>query len=174
MKLFNILARYLLILVLFVPNLWFFYLVFTPPTVYLLYLLFNIFFGASFIGSNIILVAGSVPVELIKACIAGSAYALLFLLNMSVPDIKIKKRIIMVAFSFLILLILNIARIFVLTLFFIKNYSFFDEAHKLFWYVISSVFIVLIWFLEVKLFRIKDIPVYSDLKIVLKAIKKKS
>jgi len=170
----SILTRYMIILFAFIPNLWLFYLVFTPLTVYPLYFLFNLFFGASLLGNNIILVANSVPVELIDACIAGSAYALLFLLNMSVPDIEISKRIKMIAFSFLLLLTANITRIFLLTLVFMEGNSFFDEAHKFFWYAISTILVVAIWFFEVKIFRIKEIPVYSDLKILCKNVRKKS
>jgi hypothetical protein len=58
-------------------------------------------------------------------------------------------------------------RIFILSILFVSGISFFDFAHKSFWYVGSIVFVVLIWFLGVKLFKIESIPFYSDIKFLL-------
>ena len=44
----------------------------------------------------------------------------------------------------------------------------FDITHKIFWYSLSILFVVGIWFLEVKLFKIKSIPFYSDIISVYK------
>ena len=74
----------------------------------------------------------------------------------------------MIALSFILFLIINILRIFFLSLLFISGSSWFDFTHELFWYLVSIVFVVGIWFTEVKLFKIKEIPFYSDLKLLYK------
>lgn len=110
-------------------------------------------------------------IELIGACIAGSAYYLLLIFNLSVPDVKLKKRFKMLAFAFLAFLVINIIRIFLLSILFLSNSQWFDITHKLFWYVGSIVFVVGIWFFEVKYFKIKKIPIYSDLRFLFKKLK---
>ncbi|MFW9873990.1 MAG: pacearchaeosortase [Candidatus Thorarchaeota archaeon] len=162
----NIFIRYLILIIIALPNFWLFYLIFTPLTLYPVYFLLSLFFDTSLM-QNIILI-NDLPIELIPACIAGAAYYLLLILNISVPKIKFKKRIKMISFSFLSLLILNILRIFILSLVFLSGNSFFNIAHRLFWYLGSTLFVVGIWFAEVKIFKIKEIPVYSDLKFLYK------
>ena len=159
----EIAIRYFLIIISAVPNFWIFYLIFTPLTVYISYFIFQIFFDANIL-RNIIILNNSVPIELIESCIAGAAYYLLFVLNMSVPNIKIKKRLLMILFSFSALLIVNSLRIFFLGAVFLNGFSIFVLAHKLMWYFVSTAFIVIIWFSEVKIFGIKEIPFYSDIK----------
>jgi len=162
----DILIRYSILIILAIPNFWLFYLIFTPLTLYPVYFLLNIFFSASLTGTTILI--NNFPIELIPACIAGAAYYLLLILNLSVPNIKLKKRIKMILLSFSLLLFLNILRIFSLSLIFLSGNSLFDAAHKLFWYLGSTVFVVGIWFIEVKIFKIKKIPIYSDIKFLYK------
>jgi len=161
---YSILLRYFLLVILAVPNLFLFYFIFRPLTLYPVYFLFGLFFNPSLAG-NIIIFKG-IAIELINACIAGSAYYLLSILNLSTPKIKLKKRIKMIFLSLGIFLIINILRIFLLGVFFIKGYSFFSIAHELFWYFGSTILVVAIWFAEVKLFKIKEIPIYSDVKFL--------
>ncbi len=163
----NIIIRYLILILVALPNLWLFYFIFAPLTIYPVYFLFNIFFDASLSG-NMISISDCVPFELIGACIAGAAYYLLLILNLSIPNIKLKKRIKMILFAFTSLLIVNILRIFILGLIYLAGFSWFDITHKIFWYFLSTLFVVIIWFTEVKLFKIKDIPIYSDIKFLYK------
>lgn len=166
----DIIIRYLILILLALPGFAIFYFVFAPLTIYPVYFLLNLFFDVSLM-QDIILV-GEIPIELIGACIAGSAYYLLSILNLSTPKIKLQKRVKMIFLSFGVLLILNILRIFFLSLVFISGSSSFDIAHKLFWYTGSIIFVVGIWFAEVKLFKIKEIPFYSDIKFLYKQSKK--
>lgn len=162
----SIIIRYLILVAVAIPNLFLFYAIFTPLTVYPAYFLSKLFFYATLIGNNIILINNSVPIELIKSCIAGAAYYLLLILNLSIPNIKLKKRLIMIGISFLTLLILNIIRIVSLAGVYISDNAIFDVTHEVFWYALSTVFVIGIWFAEVKVFHIKDIPVYSDIKFL--------
>lgn len=170
-KFSNILIRYVILLLVALPNLWIFYFIFTPLTVYPVYFFLSLFLNVSLIG-NTILVGGEFPIEIIKACIAGSAYYLLLILNLSTPKIKPQKRFNMIFLSFAFLLFLNILRIFLLSIMSLSGSSWFDITHKLFWYLGSIVFVIGIWFAEVKLFKIKEIPFYSDMKFLFKTIKK--
>jgi exosortase/archaeosortase family protein len=161
--------RYIILILAALFDLWIFYEIFTPLTIYPVYFISRLFSNASIIG-DVIRINGSVSIELIKACIAGSAYYLLFILNMTVSRIKIGKRIQMIAFSFASLLILNIARIIALIIIYLNKNPSFAIIHEIFWYVFGTIFVVGIWFAEVKIFKIKEIPVYSDIKLLLKEI----
>ena len=172
-EIINILVRYSILLIAGI-NFYLFYLIFTPLTLYPVFFLMNLFFNSSLMANNIILIEKTIPIELINACVAGSAYYLLLILNLSTPKIKLDKRIKILLISFLLLLIINIFRIFIMTFFYITNFYFFDITHKIFWYGLSTLFVVLIWFSEVKYFKIKEIPIYSDIKFLMLEMQLKS
>jgi len=166
----DILIRYLILILIAFPGLWIFYFIFTPLTLYSVYFLLNLFYETLII-TNIIVV-NETAIELIGACIAGSAYYLLLILNLSVPKIKLQKRVKMILFAFCIFLVINILRIFLLSLMSISVSPLFEATHKILWYSISTLFVVGIWFFEVKLFKINQIPFYSDIKFLFKKSKK--
>ena len=77
----------------------------------------------------------------------------------------------MVVLAFGIFYVINVLRIFLMVL--LLDSSWFDFTHKLFWYVGSILIVIWIWFSEVKLFKIKEIPFYSDLRFLYRnAVKK--
>lgn len=164
----DLIIRYTILIIVAIPSLWIFYKIFTPLTVYPFYFLIKIFFNSVLLGDNIILIERIFPVELINACIAGAAYYLLFILNLSIPKIKFEKRIRMILFAFVLFLTINVFRIFILTLLALNGSSWFDMTHKLFWNLLSTLFVAGIWFIEVKIYKIKEIPLYSDLKFLYK------
>jgi len=163
---FGIFFRYILLVVIALPNLWLFYTIFTPLTVYPVYFLLNLLFDASLISNIVIIINQNLPIEIIEACVAGSAYYFLLILNLTTSGIKTKTRIYMILFSFLVFLAINIIRIFLLSLLAISGSSFFDITHIIFWYALSTLFVIGIWFIQVKVFRIKEIPIYSDIKFL--------
>ncbi len=167
---YSLVIRYLILILIALPNLYLFYLIFTPLTIYPLYFLINLFSNVSLQANTLFI--NSLSIKIINACIAGSAYYLLFILNISIPKIEFKKRLKMIGFAFSSLLILNILRILFLLLILITTPSLFDITHKAFWYLISLFFVAGIWFIEVRIFKIKQIPVYSDIKSLLKDINK--
>lgn len=163
-------VRYFLIVLLSLNSLYFFYLIFTPLTLYPVYFFYKIFFNVTLLGTTIIFPTKE-HIDIIFSCVAGSAYFLLFALNLSIPNIKIKRLIKMIAFSLGIFLILNIFRIiFLIYLLLIKSPSY-NSLHLFFWYILSTIFIICIWFAEVKIFRIKQIPFYTDFKYLISRIK---
>jgi len=162
--------RYLFLLLVAIPNLGLFYYIFTPLTVYPSYWLFKLVFDAS-LYQNIILLDSSSIIEIVPSCVMGSAYYLLLILNLSVPEIKLKKRLFMIFSAFLTLLIINIIRIFLLGYLYTSNSPLTDPLHIFFWYFLSIVFVLGIWFAQTKIFKIKEIPFYSDIKFLYNEIK---
>lgn len=149
------------------------YEILTPITLFSLSNLLKLFFNNISLNQNLIIINSNHFIEIIPACVAGSAYLLLLILNLSVP-MNFKKRIYSLIFSFSILSVLNILRIFIFSILFYNNFLFLDFIHKFFWYVLSTVFVIGIWFFAVKIFEIKEIPVYSDLKFLIKIISRKA
>lgn len=149
-----------------------FYILFRPLTVYPVYWILILFYDVSLDGLQSLLING-VGIEIIDACVAGSAYALLFLLNALTRDLKFKKRAVLFLFSTFSLLILNIFRLVVLIAMLVNGSIAFDFTHKVFWYALSTVFVVAIWFLSVKLFRVSAIPFYSDIKFLMEQKKQR-
>ena len=169
-KSFLILLRYIILLGLMF-TLPLIYKIFTPLTIYPSIILLKLFYNIAVNNSmDLIVINNQTFIKIISACIAGSAYLLLLILNLSIP-MKLKKRIYLIFLSFFILLILNILRIFMLSVLYHNNFVFFDFTHKLFWYVLSTIFVVLIWLFIVKKYSIKEIPVYTDIKYLMRNIR---
>jgi len=162
---FEMFIRYIILLLIgllfyFTP---FIYSILFKLTIVPSFLLINLFSEASLSGSIITL--NGLNIEIIPACVALSAYFLLLILNLT-TKMSIKKRVISLIFTYLSLLIFNVLRISLMTFLFLKGFAYFSFIHLLFWYVLSTVFVVGIWFLSVKLFKIKSIPVYTDIKLI--------
>ncbi len=166
MKLNNVyemLIRYLALIVLGGFNLALFYTVFTPLTVYPFYWIVRaIDDSARLFPGNLIFFSGFY-VEIIAACVAGAAYYLLLILNLTTP-MELNKRIKSIGYLIFVFLFLNITRIFIFSALLFYGYEYFDFAHRFTWYFGSTVLVILIWFSNVWLFRIKNIPIYSDFK----------
>lgn len=167
----DILLRYSTLVIIGLVGINFFYFLFFSLTIYPVYFILKIFFNAS-LNLDIITINNLPSIKIIGACIAGSAYYLLLILNLAVPNIKLEKRIKLLLFSFASLLVINILRIFLLSIMFVQGISFFDLTHKLFWYVGSTLFVVAIWFIGVKIFHIKEIPFCSDIKFLWENLRK--
>ncbi|MBU4070139.1 MAG: pacearchaeosortase, partial [Nanoarchaeota archaeon] len=108
-ELFDIAARYIILILISFSGLWIFYFIFSPITIYLTAFLLKIFFQTSVIG-DVIVLKNHFLIQMINACVAGSAYYLLFILNLSIPKINLKKRIKMICFAFGSFLVVNILR----------------------------------------------------------------
>jgi exosortase/archaeosortase family protein len=170
-KLLNLILRYSLLIIFALLSVKVFYVIFTPLTIYPVFFVLKQFFNSYLMGNFIFV--NNLPIEIIGPCVAGSAYLLLLMLNLSTPSIKLSKRLGITVFSFSLLLIVNILRIILLSFMFVSGNSFFDMAHILFWYAGSVIFVVGIWFLGVKIFKVKEIPFYSDIKFLFDGSKLK-
>ena len=97
---------------------------------------------------------------------------LLLILNLTTP-MRLNKRLKSILFLFSTFLILNIIMILIFSFILESGYNSFDLAHEFTWYFTSTTLVVLIWFSNVKLFKIKKIPVYSDFKSIYEKIRRK-
>ena len=166
---FLLILRYFTLL-LFAAYISIFYKIFTPATIYPVFWILNSLYGAKLLEGHTIFFNGYYA-EIIPACVAGAAYFLLLILNLSTP-MHFKKRIKSLIFLNLTFLILNIIRIVVFALLLPYGYKYFDLAHTLVWYFGSTILIILVWFGNVGLFKINTIPVYTDFRDIYKDISK--
>lgn len=141
---------------------------FLKLTIYPVNFLLNFSYSSIIIGNEILF--QSTIIRLIPACIAVSAYFLFFILNLSTP-MKIKTRINSLLFICASLLVINILRIYFLSILLINDYIYFDAIHKFIWYFMNIVIVLGLWFLSVYLHKIKEIPIYSDFKYFLSLIR---
>jgi hypothetical protein len=83
-----------------------------------------------------------------------------------------RKRIYSLCFSIFFLLLINILRITLFSFLLINDYVYYDIFHKIFWYFLSIPIVLGIWFFSVYLFKIKNIPIYSDIKLIFLSIRR--
>lgn len=160
-------VRYIVLALLALGNLWLFYLVFTPLTVYPVMWLLGLFYsGVYLVEGTSRIIFNSIDVDIVAACVAGSAYYLLLILNLTTP-MKKGVRAKSVVFLMAAFLLLNIIRIVLFSMLYYSGFNYFEVAHKITWYAISTIMVVAIWFVNVWVLKIKEIPVYSDAKQIL-------
>ncbi len=161
--------RYILLLILGI-FFSYFYNFFFKATIYSSEFILSLFYETFIIENKIVFL--NKIIEIVPACVGLSAYFLLLILNLSIP-MNFKTRVKSILFSVLLLFLLNIFRIFLLAVLFIKDYTYFNILHKVFWYLLSTIFVIAIWFLTTKLFKIKSIPIYTDFRFLMSVIKRK-
>ena len=161
--LMNILLRYIILLVISSITAFtgVFYRILLPLTIHFSGFLLGLFYNN--IVKNEFILVGSSAIEIIPACVAVSAYLLLTILNLTTP-MRGKKRTYSLLFSLGLLFVINVLRIFILSVLLINESSGFDVIHEISWYGLNALIVVGIWFLTVYLFKIKNIPVYSDIR----------
>ena len=168
-KLLGIFSRYILVLLLALGNLFVFYKVFTRPTIFFSKLILSLFGETTGIGVYIIF--RETLLEIAPACVAGAAYYLLFVLSLSVP-MNLQKRIKLLVYCFGVFFVVNVLRIASMGL--LLQTPFFDSVHMLLWNFFSTIFLISIWFSAVKIFKIKEIPIYTDFLSIVKSKKAKT
>ena len=144
-----------------------FYIIFSPLTINSTFFLLDPFFNVIMKGNS--LVFDAVTFSFIPACTAASAYLLLTVLILLTRGIDYRKGLKMFIVGSAAILIMNIVRIITLILVRLnlgKNY--FDSLHLVFWYGVSTLFVVFVWITLVKLYNVKGIPVVSDMKAIWK------
>jgi exosortase/archaeosortase family protein len=167
---FFLLLRYLVLVILGI-GLYFelFYKVFTPLTVWPIYGVLSLIFSNANLLPGDLLFFGGQYAQIIPACVAGAAYFLLLILNLTTP-MDWKQRLKSIPFLLVSFLVLNVVRILIFAGLLVSGWQYFDEAHTLVWYFGSTILVVLLWFLNVWLFKIKEIPVYSDFKEIFQDV----
>lgn len=166
----GLITRYLLLIIVALGSLYLFYLVFTPLTIYPVFLFLKLKYHAVLLAGNIIFFKGYYA-EIINACIGGAAYYLLTILNFTTP-MKFAKRIKSLLFIFALFLVLNILRIIIFAMLLTSGYQYFDLTHQITWYFGSTILVVVVWFINIYLFKINSIPIYTDLMNIAREITK--
>ncbi len=187
----SVIFRYVILIVIGLGNLFIFYTILTPLTVYPAFAILDNIYGAELLRGNIthscdLLTSINSPefitrlacmnttiffkgyfASIVPACIAGSAYYLLLILNLATPMGR-KKRVYSLIFLLLLFLGLNITRITLFaSIFASKGFDLFNLAHAATWYFGSTVLVIIIWFLNAMLFKINNLPIYTDIKILM-------
>ncbi len=146
------------------------YLIIAPMTFYFSYLMLKPFYhpeileGAMRVDSTIL--------NFVPACYALLAYLLLALLIVFTKDIGLVKGVKMFVLGSFIILVANLIRIFIIVFVLVeKGVNYFNTLHLVTWKIISTVFVVVLWILLCKEFKVKTIPVYSDLKALVSKMK---
>ena len=158
----SIIVRYSLVIILGLFNLEIFYFIFRPLTIHGSYYLLGLFTNPLLIGDTIIFLGQSF--EIINACVIGAAYYLLFILFMGIQKINLKKRIYLILGSFATLYVFNILRIVFLIAIFRAPH--FEAIHWIFWNIISTLLVIVIFIITIKIYKIKEIPFFNDLKLL--------
>ncbi len=151
------------ILLCFVPVA-FFYWLFGYPTIYGSYLLLH---GLAPTLQENVLFVGSYIFQFVEACIAPSAYYLLWLLVFLVKDLPWKKRVLLVVVGFALLLLMNILRIAALVyIAFHYGEHWFDLVHLTAWKIFSGAYVVVVWIFLIHVFKVKSIPIVDDFRYI--------
>jgi len=144
-----------------------FYVIFSPLTLGSTYLLLQTVYEVSLSGTTITI--DSASFIFIPACSAAIAYLLLAELLLVTRDITLQQGLRMFFIGAAAIFFMNIARIVILVFVYLnfgKNY--FDLVHIVFWHVVSTIFVAAVWIALVEWYKIKQIPVYSDIKEILR------
>ena len=161
-KILGLFLRYSTILLLGIGNLYIIYKILTPLTIHTIHKILLIFTDTTLVGN--IISTNNIVIEIVPACVAGSAFYLLFLLILSAANIKPKTRTKALLTAFAMFFALNIIRILILIP--LADTSYFEIVHWVFWHIISTLFVIGIWFSVVKIYKIKSIPIYTDFRYI--------
>lgn len=140
-----------------------------PLTVYPSYFLINLFYDIQLVG-NSFFIENSV-INVVPACIAVIAYALLFLLIIFTKDLSFIKSVKIFFVGGLLILAMNVLRTVLLSVILVEfGSNLFEDVHLLFWNFVSGAYVAFVWIFLVFRFKIKEIPIYGDLKYLYKRI----
>ncbi|MBU2638293.1 MAG: pacearchaeosortase [Nanoarchaeota archaeon] len=147
------------------------YAIIAPLTLHWSYFFFSIFVPSALIGNSIQTLTNNF--NFIPACVATSAYVLLAMLILLTKDINWNERLQMFVFGSLAILAFNIIRIELLLLTYFRLESAYDSVHLFVWKFMSTAFVVILWLVLARTYKVKAIPVYSDIKYIIGMIRKR-
>ncbi|MAE49539.1 hypothetical protein CMI48_01790 [Candidatus Pacearchaeota archaeon] len=168
----SIALRYSLLILLSLGNLWLFYTIFTPLTVHPVFFVLQQAYSAVLLEGNTIFFKGYYA-SIIPACVAGAAYYALTALNLTTP-MPLTKRLQSLIFLLASFLVINTLRILIFAKLLFVGYAYFDLTHQLTWYLGSTALVAILWLANIKIFRIKAIPIYTDIRGIIHPNIKKS
>ncbi|MBI2670490.1 pacearchaeosortase [Candidatus Woesearchaeota archaeon] len=155
------------------PDIFYFGLVFLTMFIpFIVLIILN--YDVRFLYESKTLLVNGIDLEFVRACIATSAYYLLALLILTTKGIGIKNSVKMFLIGSLLIFVMNVLRVTLLILVVINlGLDWFNLIHMTFWYILSSVYVFLVWLFLIKLYKIKNIPIYSDAKYLIASLRVK-
>lgn len=136
------------------------YFFLSPATFYASY--YSLFFLDPLFLDQASFAINGVKLIFIPACVAASAYLLLLLLTF-LTDIDFSKAVKMFLLGVIFIFAGNLLRIDFLIFILLKYGSqLFRTLHLFVWDVVSTLYVVLVWIILTKIFKVKEIPIYSD------------
>lgn len=144
----------------------------TPLTVYPVMAVLSLWGEVVKIGSQTVLYGSSaLAVEIIDACVATSAYYLLFLLLFATKGGSWKRRLQAFGVAGVMFWAINVLRIAGLVLIAEKNLSWFFTAHYILWWGVSILVIVGLWIYVTGIYRLYGIPFVQDVRDLIQEIR---
>lgn len=157
-KITSLFSRYLIILILGVGDLYLIYKILTPLTLHATNLILKIFTPTTLSGNTIYF--NQSIIQIVPACVAGSAFYLLIALILSTANIAPEVRLKALLAALTAFFALNITRILILITL-IKTPEF-ETIHFIFWHIVSTIFVIATYIATIKLYKIKSVPIISD------------
>jgi len=148
----------------------FYYIIFTPITLGIVGFFLKLFgYNAIMDFSLKKIIIGYNSLDFVEACIAGSAYFLFSLLVLFTKNLGLRKSLKLIGYGVLLIFSMNVLRIIILIIILLEmGKNWFDLIHLIFWWFVAGIYIAIVWIFLTKKFKIKTIPVYSDIKALLK------
>ncbi|MBM3232685.1 pacearchaeosortase [Candidatus Pacearchaeota archaeon] len=166
----DLVIRYDILLIISLTQHWLLYEIFTPLTLYPLFWIISIFTKAMILPLTSTIETSGLTFSLVPACVAGSAYYLLLILNLT-TKMTFTQRLKSILFILTTFYVLNLIRLLVFVFLYSSTVPFTDSLHIITWYIVSILFVVGIWFYNVYLFKIGGLPIVDDFSDLWNAIK---
>lgn len=117
---------------------------------------------------------GEYTLNIVKYCVTASAYYLYTLFVILVYDVSIWKRIRLLILGYVAIFAMNVARILILVVMLVQNGpETFLTAHDFLGTALAIFYVIIIWTLFSIAMGIKNIPVITDIKILIGEMMKK-
>ncbi|MBS3108771.1 pacearchaeosortase [Candidatus Woesearchaeota archaeon] len=139
-----------------------FYILLLKPTLYV-----SSIFLSSYkpIITNDAIIINNIVLKFISACIATLAYVLLLLLILLTKDLGFKNGVKLFLTGSIIIFIANIIRVdFLIYAYFEYGSNLFSKLHLFIWQFLSGIFVAFVWVFLSYIYKIRNIPVYDDIK----------
>ncbi len=120
---------------------------------------------------NAIEIFGVASLKIVKYCVTASAYYSWTLLILLTKDITFLKSLLLYAIGVVLIYAMNQIRIIVLVFALLKNPDAFAQLHFVLWFVLSIGYVAAMWLVFSWVFKVKSIPVYSDMKYLVESMR---
>lgn len=122
-------------------------------------------FGFNPVVNDLSFILNGVQFNIIEACVAVFAYFLLAILILTSKDMDFKKGCAIFLVGAILVYLANIARIAILSwAYFAHGTEIFEKYHFIVWNFVSGVYVAFTWIFLTAIFRLKEVPIYSDIK----------